>query len=339
MTYEDDGSHGGTMAASEFSNLIDLAAARTGGRAIETNDDFFAPMENLLKPGRGVFIPDKYTERGKWMDGWESRRRREPGHDWCIIQLGMPGVIHAFNVDTNHFRGNHPEACSIDIAEASGDGGELRWTELLARSELQGHSENIFSVDTLVRATHVRLNIHPDGGVARLRVLGVVTPDWPRIIQEGHAIDLVAVEHGGTIIDCSDMFFSHPLNLIMPGRSDNMGDGWETRRRRGPGHDWVVLKLGRPGTIEEIEVDTNHFKGNYPDRCSIEACSAHDAPTSETAWSVILPEQKLSAHHQHRYNSEIQPHDAITHVRLNMFPDGGISRLRLRGRVAEMGAS
>ena len=214
--------------------LIDLAAARVGGRALRANDEFFAPKENLLAPGRGVFIEGKYTSRGKWMDGWETRRRRTPGHDWCIVRLGIPGVIRAVTVDTNHFRGNHPEACSLDASVRN------QWVEILSRSPLHGHAENEFQIASDARVTEVRLNIYPDGGVARLRVWGEARPDWSRLAHR--RIDLAAVGHGTVPVAASDEFFGEPLNLVMPGRPANMGDGWETKRRRGPGHDWVDRK-------------------------------------------------------------------------------------------------
>jgi len=253
--------------------LVDLAAGRLGGRAVAANDEFFAPKENLLKPGRGAFIEGKYTERGKWMDGWETRRRREPGNDWCIIRLGIPGLIRAITVDTNHFRGNHPESCSLDVADLAGTRAQKRlaavrdWVEALPRSPLSGHAENEFEISSVRRATHVRLNIFPDGGVARLRIWGEAQPDWARLARSKTPVDLAAAQHGGAPLACSDEFFSAPVNLLMPGRGRDMGDGWETRRRRDSGHDWVVLRLGHRGVIETILVDTLHFKGNFPESC------------------------------------------------------------------------
>ncbi len=319
--------------------LIDLGAARVGGRALLANDEFFASRDNLLKQGRGVYLEGKYTDRGKWMDGWETRRRREPGHDWCIIRLGIPGVLRAVTVDTNHFRGNYPEACSLDgatfpaRAAARGLAASREWTEILERSPLRGHAENQFAIRSGARFTHVRLNIYPDGGVARLRVWGEARPDWSRIGKTEGLVDLVAVEHGGLPLTCSDEFFSQPLNLIMPGRPAAMSDGWETRRRRGPGHDWVVLRLGHRGVIERIEVDTTHFKGNFPESCSLETCDGplHDS----TAWREVLPRTKLTPDRRHRLVRELKPRGPATHVRLNLFPDGGVARLRVFGRLVE----
>jgi allantoicase len=318
--------------------LVDLASARVGGVAVLANDEFFAEKENLLKPGRGIFIPDKYTDRGKWMDGWESRRRRTPGNDWCVIQLGLPGVIKQVDIDTNHFLGNHPSFASLDaFCLTNGFPGKvdaveaLPWAPVLPKSPLNPGSQNLFAITSEQSWTHVRLNIFPDGGVARLRVYGIVVPDWSKM-KAGELVDLAAVENGGVPLACSDMFFSSMNNLIMPGRAENMADGWETKRRRGPGHDWIILQLGKPGAIRKIEVDTNHFKGNYPDMCSIEGCAAPGAAADELAgkrWSEILPKTKLRADTRHFFEKELSSIDNCTHIRLNIYPDGGVSRLRV----------
>jgi allantoicase len=323
--------------------LIDLAAARVGGRAVLANDEFFAPRANLLKTGRAVFVPGKYTTRGKWMDGWETRRRRTPGHDWCVIQLGIPGVVRAVTVDTQHFRGNHPEACAIEavalpqapaLARLRRD--DLEWETIVPRSLLAGDRENELTAAGDLRATHVRLNIFPDGGVARLRVWGEARPDWETIEAKSKRIDLAAVEHGGVPLAASDEFFSEPVNLLMPGPSADMGDGWETRRRRGPGHDWVILRLGARGTIEGVRVDTTHFKGNFPESCRLEGCDAPElggaaVPSEDAPWRELVPRTKLKADASHRFRS-VGRSGPVTHVRFSIFPDGGVARLRVFGR-------
>jgi allantoicase len=321
---------------------VDLAAARVGGATLMANDEFFAEKENLLKPGRGIFIPDKYTDHGKWMDGWETRRRRTPGHDWCIIKLGLRGIIRNVDIDTNHFLGNHPPFASLDSIAMEkpfplDDAGidALPWDSILPQSPLMPGSQNLFTVSRIGTWTHVRLNIFPDGGVARLRIYGTVVPDWTTI-RPDDLVDLAAVENGGVALSCSDMFFSSMNNLIMPGRGENMGDGWETKRRRGPGYDWIILKLGRPGRVRKIEVDTNHFKGNYPDSCTIEGCfapEARDDDLTSMPWSEILPNTKLKADTRHFFEQELKSTNEYSHVRLNIFPDGGVSRLRVWGTV------
>ena len=213
---------------------------------------------------------------------------------------------------------------------------KLPWKSILAQSSLKLGSQNLFEIRSDESWTHVRLNIFPDGGVARLRIYGVVVPD-PAKPKSGELVDLVAIENGGVPLTCSDMFFSSMNNLIMPGRAENMGDGWETKRRRGPGYDWIILKLGLPGTVRKVEVDTNHFKGNYPDMCSIEGCAAAGAPMDEltnASWTEILPKTKLQADTRHYFERELLPIDNCTHIRLNIYPDGGVSRLRVWGVAA-----
>jgi allantoicase len=317
----------------DFTQLIDLAAARTGGRALQANDEFFAPKENLLKPGKAVWLADKYTTKGKWMDGWESRRRRTPGFDWCVVKLGLRGLIKGLNIDTSFFTGNYPSHASLEARDGSGP-----WIEILPKMELKGGGDNLLAVSSEKPFTHVRLNIFPDGGVARLRVFGAVVPDWKKTLKKA-LIDLAAVENGGLPLLSSDQFYSHPQNLIMPGRAKNMGDGWETKRRRGPGHDWLILRLGAAGTVRKIEVDTNHFKGNYPDSCMIEGAHMPGAGADRlsdefTPWVTVLPQTKLAASTRHFFQKQVLPHGPITHVRLNIYPDGGVSRLRLFGQRA-----
>ena len=338
--------------ASDLTALADLASSRVGGRAVATNDDFFAPMSNLIKAEPPVFIPGKYTARGKWMDGWESRRQRTPGQDWCVVKLGIRGVIRGVNVDTRFFAGNYPSHCSIEAIDIRGrsvlPAGAIPkkatrapetgpWTTILQKVHLRGDSENVFAVDDVRPWTHVRLNIFPDGGVARLRVYGDAEIDWMPIARSKRVLDLASILNGGLVLGASDMHFGAKGNMIMPGRAPNMGDGWETRRRRGPGHDWAIVKLGAPGTIRRVEIDTNHFKGNFPDRASIEGCfkpGARLQALDDVDWSELLPSIQLRASHRHLFSKELRPIGAVSHVRLNIFPDGGISRLRVHGTVA-----
>lgn len=329
----------------DFTELIDLASAKLGGAVLHANDDFFAPKENLLKPTAPIFIEDKYTDSGKWMDGWETRRRRSPRldekFDWCVIRLGLAGIIHGVIVDTSFFRGNFPSHCSLEACAVENQPNierlldpKTEWTEILSPSELQGDSQNRFAVNFSRRATHLRLKIYPDGGVARLRVYGEVAPDWNELRRRQSEIDLASVENGGAVLEASDMFFGHKHNLIMPGLAQNMSDGWETKRRRGAGHDWCVIKLGTSGTISRVEIDTSHFKGNYPESCSIEVCRAENGANFDALdWRQLLPDTKLQAHTRHVYVNELKNCGAVTHARFNIFPDGGVSRLRLFGRI------
>jgi allantoicase len=330
------------MTEAAFTDLIDLAAERLGGAVLLANDEFFAPKESLLRATPAVWKEGEYTDRGKWMDGWETRRRRTPGHDWCIVRLGLPGVVRGVVVDTAFFRGNYPEQCSLEAVAVAGvpdpeplaSEGGAKWRELLPRSPLAGDAKNAFAIRSEERFTHLRFHIYPDGGVARLRVHGEARPD-PTRLARGQVLDLAAMENGGYVVMCSDMFFGHRQNLILPGRSTHMGDGWETRRRRGPGHDWTIVRLAARGSVQRLELDTDHFKGNAPGRCSLEWCDAAGADAaalqSSAKWQPLLQETPLQPHARHAWDVTSA---AATHVRLNIFPDGGVARLRVFGAVA-----
>lgn len=319
---------------------VNLADERLGAKALSCSDDFFAAMQRMLNPQAAEFVPGKYDTNGKWMDGWESRRRRGPGHDWCIVKLARRGVIRGLDLDTSHFTGNFPPAASLEgclIDHADLDGG-TKWFPILGAVNLAGNRHHYFAIDGDRACSHVRLNLFPDGGLARLRIYA--TPDFGAAITDDDGlIDLAAALNGATALAANNEHFGSASALLLPGRGINMGDGWETRRRREPGHDWCIIALASAGVIEAIEVDTAHFKGNYPDRCSIQAAHVPGATresivTQSMFWPLLLPEQALQMDAQHHFRSEIVAHEPITHVRLNIHPDGGISRLRLRGRPA-----
>jgi allantoicase len=330
--------------------LADLAAQRLGGMVLAASDEFFAPKERLLDPSPprdrpGVSTTGRecaYTDRGKWMDGWETRRRRGPGHDWALIRLGVPGVVRAVVVDTSHFRGNQPAACSLDGADGP-DGldpdSDPEWHELLPRTPLEPDLEQRFAVEVPLRVTHVRLRIHPDGGVARLRVLGEPLPDLRRLVVWDSHADLAAAVNGAEVVACSDMSFAAAGNLLLPGDALDMGDGWETRRRRDAGHDWAVVRLAAEGAIGRVEVSTTHYRGNYPERCELEACLRPDADRAEApedGWWTVVPPSPLGPHARHVFASQ-GPSRPASHVRLRIHPDGGVSRLRVWGRVSDDG--
>ncbi|AEW97153.1 MULTISPECIES: allantoicase [Streptomycetaceae] len=331
-----------------FGHLVDLADRRLGAGVIAANDEFFAERENLLNPEPAVFDPERFGHKGKIMDGWETRRRRGAGagtphpadddHDWALIRLGAPGVIRGIVVDTAHFRGNYPRAVSVEATTAPLASSpeellaaDVEWTPLVPRTEVGGHAANAFPVDVERRFTHVRLNQHPDGGVARLRVHGKVAPD-PEWLAALGTFDVVALENGGSVEDASDRFYSPPTNTILPGRSRKMDDGWETRRRRDQGNDWVRYRLTAQALIRAVEIDTGYLKGNA---AGWAALYGRDETAGADEWHEILPRTRLQPDTVHRFLVDAP---AATHVRIDIFPDGGISRLRLFGSLTGTGA-
>jgi allantoicase len=333
--------------------LPDLLRLR--GSVVAASDEFFAAKENLIKPDAPVFVPETYGAKGQVYDGWETRRRRGPGgtlpdraaRDWVIVRLGQPGVLRSIVVDTAFFTGNFPQACSADACSVSGypsfaelatdpasGGPEGIWQEIVPRGLLTGDARHAFSVRSRRRFTHVRLNIFPDGGVARLHVHGEVVPD-PAILKD-LTFDLAALENGADVASRSDQFYSSPRNVISPGLSRVMGEGWETRRRRKPGYEWLVIRLAGHGEINLAEIDTSWFRGNQPDTASLQTLDASSgaALTDENAWHDLLPPVRLLPDTPHRFRVYGAP---ATHVRLKIFPDGGVARLRLYGSLTETG--
>lgn len=318
-----------------YSEWIDLANRRLGGQVLSCSDDFFAEMENLIKPEAPVFIDGKYTDRGKWMDGWESRRKRVAGYDWAILKLGTQGHIKGFNVCTTHFAGNAPKQVSIEACNSkTAPDNSTEWTMIVAQQDVNPDSNNFIDCDSAGVWTHLRINSFPDGGIARLRVYGeaVMDSNW---FLPGEPVDLAFVKNGARPVECSDMFFSSMSNLIMPDRGVNMGDGWETKRRRGGREcDWIIIKLAGTGSIKKVVVDTAHFKGNYPDGFSLLGITMPEGehPQETSEWVPVIERQKLTADAEHFYKDEvISGEQTFTHIKLNMYPDGGISRLRVFG--------
>ncbi|WP_406724699.1 allantoicase [Streptomyces sp. GD-15H] len=340
-----------------FADLTDLADRRLGAGVVAANDEFFAQRENLLLPERPLFDPEHFGHKGKVMDGWETRRRRGPSagqpwpapedHDWALIRLGAPGVVRGVVVDTAHFRGNHPQAVSVEGASVPGsptpeellsDG--VKWTTLLPRTPVGGHAANGFAVSAGRRFTHLRLSQHPDGGIARLRVYGDVVPD-PGWLGALGTFDVVALENGGRVEDASDRFYSPAANTIRPDRSRKMDDGWETRRRRDRGHDWIRYRLTGQARIRALEIDTAYLKGNSAGWASVSVRDAEggvaDGEGGGDGWREILPRTRLQPDTNHRF---VLPVPTIgTHARVDIFPDGGISRLRLFGSLTEQGST
>ncbi len=324
-------------AAFDPAKWINLADARLGTQAIYVSDDWFAEVNRMLQPEEPVWKEGVFDDNGKWMDGWESRRKRCEGYDYAVIRLGVPGVIKGVDIDTRYFTGNYPPSASLEACYCpEGDPAQgAEWVELLQSVSLQGDSHHLHAIHSERPWTHLRFNIYPDGGVARLRVYGTPYRDWSTQAA-GELVDLAAALNGGRALACSDEHFGRMGNILNPGRGVNMGDGWETARRRTPGNDWVIVALGHPGRIRQAVVDTLHFKGNYTDSCSIQGAyvrggTDEQIETQSLFWKELLPSQKLEMHSEHHFAAELNDLGPITHVRLNIFPDGGVSRLRLLG--------
>ncbi|MFF2653275.1 allantoicase [Streptomyces sp. NPDC058045] len=329
-----------------FTRYANLADRQLGAGVIAANDEFFAQRENLLLPGRAEFDPEAFGHKGKVMDGWETRRRRgvsaehpwpaEGDHDWALVRLGAPGVIRGIVVDTAHFRGNYPQAVSVEAVAVDGAptpeellADDVKWTTLVPRTAVGGHAANGFTVEVEQRFTHLRVSQHPDGGIARLRVHGEVVPD-PAWVRALGTFDVVALENGGSVEDASNRFYSSPVNTIQPGRSRKMDDGWETRRRRDQGNDWIEYKLAGHSEIRALEIDTAYLKGNAGGWASV---SVKDGEGGE--WVEVLPRTRLQPDTNHRF----VPAEPVrgTHARIDIYPDGGFSRLRLFGGLTEYG--
>jgi len=317
---------------------INLAQPRLGAEIVSCSDDFFAECSRMLKPEAPVFIDGKFDDNGKWMDGWETRRRRNGGYDNAIVKLGLAGEIKGIDIDTTHFTGNYPPAASLEACHCAGNpDADTDWTTLIPSTSLQGDNHHYFAIDNSACFTHVRLNIYPDGGVARLRIHGRVVSDIAALDKTA-LLDIAAVELGARAIAWNDAHFGAAANLLNPGRGVNMGDGWETRRRREPGNDWCIIELGRPGKVEQIILDTAFFKGNYPDRCSLQAAmvtagTADSIVTQSQFWQELLPPQKMAMDKVHEFSEEVQDLGVVSHVRVNVFPDGGLSRVRILGKI------
>lgn len=310
-----------------FTKLLDLASRALAASVVYANDELFAERENLIKPGRATFASADFGNKGKVYDGWETRRRRSPGNDLAIVRLGVPGVIHGVVIDTSWFTGNYPPEASVEATCVDGYPSptellDASWVTVVPKSDLRGDCDNFFPVESDARFTHVRLSIYPDGGVARLRAHGVPQPDAALLTG---TIDLAAADLGGHVIDCSDMFYSSPTNLLMPDRARIMGDGWENARRRGAGNDHVTIRLAGRGKVRRVEVDTSYFVGNAPGWCSLTG----DGDVA------LVPKTRLQPDTRHFFT--VATDEPVSQVRLDVFPDGGLARLRVWGELAQPG--
>lgn len=397
------------MSASWSTENVNLANSRLGAKVLFATDEWFAVADNLLNPNNPVFDPNAFCSQGKVMDGWESRRRRTPGHDWCVVKLGIPGEVLGVQLDTRWFTGNNVPKASVQAAHIEEDatagdewlpgakarlqrgGGELgtaatpqeieeadaickktaTWHDLVPMHPLnpgyEGQSVSSFEAPAdfpLKRVTHVRLNYFPDGGVARMKIWGMVNYDFSQDIKEGTVMDLAAIASGGRGLGCSNQHYGVPRNLLQEGRGKDMGDGWETARHpdRPPVvkldpstglsdtllFDWCVIRLGAAtDAVQELIIDTCHFKGNFPESVLVEAtsaplttptksmCTGPAEPVENVEWFTLLPRTRMGADQIHSFSQAALYAGAsprpVSHIRVSIFPDGGIMRVRVKG--------
>ena len=322
-----------------FTNgLIDLAQPRLGSKVIFRTDDFFASADRIIDPSAPVFKEGLFDKNGKWMDGWESRRKRTPGHDYLIIKLGKPGSISKVNVDTSHFNGNQPSMISIEACNSKSNNiKNFKWKSLLGKKKTKANSHHIFKTSSKSVFTHIKLNIFPDGGVARLRLYGNISKEKNDF--KNKTINLASLLDGASLIACNNEHFGKAENILAPGKAKNMGDGWETRRRRDKGFDWLILNSIDGEKIDKIEISTHHFKGNFPSHCSLQAAyittkkSSSSIVSGSNKWKTLMNKTMLKANKTHTFRNVLMKNDKINFIKINIFPDGGISRFRIFGKA------
>ena len=319
-----------------FANgLIDLAQPRLGTKVIYKTDDFFASASRIISPTKPVFKEGVFDKHGKWMDGWESRRKRTSGHDFIILKLGKPGKISKVDVDTSHFNGNQPGMVSIEGTNSNSNKiNQLKWVPILSKKKTKANSHHFFSINNKKIFTHIKFNIFPDGGVARLRLYGSIAKSNN---LKNKKINLASLLDGASVIACNNEHFGKAENILAPGKAKNMGDGWETRRRRDKGNDWLILNSIDGSFIDKIEISTHHFKGNFPNHCSLQAAylnikNSKKIVNSSNNWKYLLKNTKLSANKTHTFKNSLMKKEKINYIKINIFPDGGISRFKIFGK-------
>ena len=318
--------------------MINLADPRLGSKVIFKTDDFFASANRIINPNPPIFKDGVFDRHGKWMDGWETRRRRGKGFDYLIIKLGKPGRIFSVDIDTTHFSGNQPMYASLEACQNNKKlNSNLKWSKILNYKKLGPNKNHKFSIKNKSIFTHVKLNIYPDGGVARLRLYGEI--ETKNINYGSKTVNLTSMLNGASIVGCNNEHFGRAENVLSPGKGKNMGDGWETRRSRGKNFDWLIIKMGRTGKINKIEIDTHHFKGNYPDRCSVQGIfipkklSNNSIVKKSNKWKTLVNKAKLHPHKKHNFKIKTPKTNKVNYIRINIYPDGGISRIRTFGKV------
>ncbi len=321
-----------------LNGLIDLAQSRLGSKIVYKTDEFFAPAKRIINPWPPVFKEGVFDKHGKWMDGWETRRKRSKGYDYLILKLGKPGKINKVDIDTSYFSGNQPSKISLEacFSKKNLPSKNFKWITILKKKSVKANSHHFFKIKNNSIFSHVKLNIYPDGGVARLRIYGIMQTKK----KFGKKImNLASVLSGANPIACNNEHFGRAENILAPGTGKNMGDGWETRRMRGKNFDWLILKCATAGKISKIQIDTHHFKGNYPDKCSLQATYLNTKISDKAIvnrsrkWKFLLNKVKLYAHKKHNFKNKLMKNKKVNYIKINIFPDGGISRIRAFGRA------
>ena len=321
-----------------LNGLIDLAQSRLGSKIVFKTNEFFAPAKRIINPWPPIFKEGVFDKHGKWMDGWETKRKRGKGYDYLILKLGRPGRISKIDIDTSYFSGNQPSKVSLHacFSKKKLPNKNSKWTTILKKKPTKANSHHFFNIKNKSIFTHIKLNIYPDGGIARIRIYGSM-----KILKNftGKVLNLTSVLHGATPIACNNEHFGRAENILAPGMGKNMGDGWETRRSRGKNFDWLIIKCATAGKINKIQIDTHHFKGNYPDKCSIQAAfidkkiSSRAIVNNSKKWKLLLNKVKLYAHKKHNFKNNLMKSKKINYIKINIFPDGGISRIRVFGKT------
>ena len=321
-----------------LNGLIDLAQSRLGSKIVYKTDEFFAAAKRIINPWPPVFKEGVFDKHGKWMDGWETRRKRSKGHDYLILKLGKPGKIYKVDIDTSYFSGNHPTKVSMQacFSKKNIPNKNSKWTTILKKQSTKANSHHFFNIKNKSIFSHIKLNIFPDGGVARLRVYGAIE-NKKKFGKK--TLNLTSVLNGATPIVCNNEHFGRAENILAPGIGKNMGDGWETRRSRGKNFDWLIIKCATAGRIGKIQIDTHHFKGNYPDKCSLQAAYINSKISNKAIvnnskkWKLLLNKVKLNAHKKHNFQNKLMKNKKVNYIKINIFPDGGISRIRMFGKA------
>jgi len=320
--------------------MVDLAQSRMGTKIVFKTDEFFASAKRIINPWSPIFKEGVFDKHGKWMDGWETRRKRNKGHDYLILKLGKPGRIHKVDIDTSYFSVNQPNKISLDACFSKKKilNKNSKWIKIVKKKIAKPNSHHFFNIKNKSTFSHVKLNIYPDGGVARIRIYGSMQIKKK---FDNKIINLTSVLNGATPIACNNEHFGRAENVLAPGMGKNMGDGWETRRSRGKNFDWLILKCAAVGKIKKIQIDTHHFKGNYPDKCSLQATYLNTKMSSKNIvkkskkWKFLLNNVKLYAHRKHNFKNMLMKNKKVNYIKINIFPDGGISRIRVFGRVEQ----